>query len=169
MTLATSLLTPFYVYQGQNGASVPMAKMFPAFNLEVIGPVALDEHLDSIGNKDHVLRASLVKVTDAIFRIMKHHVTCLFDWSFLKTTRSHCKRPRKVGAEIIKKRIDLNSSQEANKRNNILDFIISAARDDKSLSIDDLIDEFLTTFVFAGHDTTAIAFSFGKCFTTSRY
>ena len=33
-------------HMGQNGASVPMAKMFSAFTLETIETVAFDEHLD---------------------------------------------------------------------------------------------------------------------------
>ena len=144
---------------GQNGASVPMRKMFPAFTLEVIATVAFDEQLDSIHNKDHVLRESFVKVTDAIFQIMKDPVGCLCNWSFLKMSRKHCKKLRQAGTEIVRKRLDLNSSQGTDKRNDILDFILAAAESDRSLSMNDLVDEFVT-FFFAGHDTTAIILSF---------
>ena len=144
---------------GKGGAPIAMKRMLEAFALEVIAGVAFDEHLDSINNPNHVLKKSLVDALHAVFQMMKSPFKTLLNWQVVNQTREHCKRVRNVGTDIIKRRLKQYSCENANSKDDILDFIIRSAADDPTVTMEDMVDEFVTIFV-AGHDTTATVLSF---------
>ena len=146
---------------------IDMSKEFGNAALDLIGKVAFSIDLGAIEDASLPFRSAAASVLEAI----QHNMYSPFPTWFLRIYQRRClqsetqrrqidavKFLRDFARKCILKRLTMVKDGD-DVPSDILSCIVRCTEKDESLTIEDLVDEFITIF-FAGHETTASSLAF---------
>lgn len=140
---------------------VKMADQFGRVTLDIIGKVGFNINLDNTGDPDTTFPSAIYKALegmDAFFHLTPFWPFQISMFPFQTSVIEAVKYIRSFAKQVIEERLLAMQNGEESPMD-ILDHILREARENPEVSMEDLVDNFVTFFI-AGQETTSNQLSF---------